>query len=458
MKQWLIRYSNRKFLVLLATIFGSSVVILDSTVVNLALPKIAADFQTGFASLQWITDAYLLSLSALILLGGSLGDIFGRKKIYIIGLVGFGVSSLLCALAPDATMLILARALQGVFGALLVPGALAIINTTFAPEARSKAIGQWTAWISIAVVAAPFVGGWILAVASWRWIFLINIPLIIICYVLAARSINESKDSRVRRVDGTGAVLVSLGLIGITYGLIEGPVHAWSVETIASLIFGVLASIAFVVYELRAKDPMVEFALFKSKNFVGSNLMTFMMYGALGGFSFALVIYLQTQLHLSAIQAGMSLLPISLFLLLFAGKVGGLSAKYGPRFFMTAGPLMAAAGIALLFFLRPGDSYITGVLPGIILFSIGLVLLVSPLTTTVMTSVSEESSGIASGINNAVARVAGLIVVALLGLLGESYVYAFAMALCAGLAAAGGIISYVMIRKPYPVSSKETSS
>jgi EmrB/QacA subfamily drug resistance transporter len=440
---------DRQLLALLATTIGSSVVILDGTIVNMALPKIASEMHVGFSSLQWITDAYLLSLSALILLGGSLGDIFGRKKIYLIGLVGFGASSLLCAVTPSVELLIAARILQGVFGALLVPGALAIINTMFVLKERSVAIGRWTAWSSIAVVAAPFLGGWILGVASWRWIFLINLPLIFACFMLALTAVKETKDSYPRKVDVLGAVLVSLSLAGLTYGLIEGPARRWPMSTIAALVLGVILGLGFVAQEWRSRDPMVKLALFKSRNFTGSNLMTFLMYGALSGFTFALVIYLQTRLHYSALQAGLSLLPISILLMLFAGRVGKLSAQYGPRLFMTLGPLLAGAGMTWLYFLQPGANYIANILPGVLLFSAGLTLLVAPLTTTVMISVNEEDSGIASGINNAVSRVAGLIVIALLGLLGVSQVYQFSMALCAVLAATAGVISFVAIRNPY---------
>lgn len=453
-----ILHPHRQLVTLLATTIGSAVVILDGTIVNMALPKIASEMHVGFSSLQWITDAYMLSLSALILLGGSLGDIFGRKKVYLIGLVGFGVSSLLCALAPSIELLIAARILQGIFGALLVPGALAIINTTFVSSARSAAIGRWTAWSSIAVVAAPFVGGWILGVASWRWIFLINLPLILTCFILASRSVKETKDPSPRKVDAAGATLVSLSLAGVTYGLIEGPVQHWSFLTIVMLVCGVTLGAIFILWELRSRDPMVKLRLFKSRNFTGSNLMTFLMYGALSGFTFALVIYLQTHLHYSALQAGLSLLPISVTLLLFAGKVGKLSAQYGPRLFMTFGPLFAGAGMTWLYFLQPGASYITGILPGVLFFSVGLALLVAPLTTTVMTSVSDENSGIASGINNAVSRVAGLIVIALLGLLGASQVYRFSMALCAVLAVLGGVISFLVIEKPFIKNDAHPSS
>lgn len=437
---------NKQLQVLFATTIGSSIVILDGSIVNLALPKIAADLHVGFASLQWITDGYLLSLSALILLGGSLGDIFGRKKVYLIGLIGFGISSLLCAIAPDVIMLICVRVLQGIFGALLVPGALAIINTSFAAKERGHAIGKWTAWSSIAVVLAPFLGGGILQVTSWRWIFLINIPLVVACFLLGSSSIIETKNEHPRKVDGWGAAFVTLALAAITYGLIEGPATHWALQSITALIIGVILSVWFLIHESRTKDPMVKLSLFESRNFVGSNLMTFMMYGALGGFMFALVIYLQTYLHYSAIQAGMSVLPVSILLILFAGKVGRLSAQYGPRFFMTTGPLLAGVGMFLLFFLHPGDGYATSVLPGIVLFGAGLALLVSPLTTTVMASVSETHSGIASGINNAVSRAAGLIVIAVLGFFGASSAYPFAAALCAILAFGSGIISFIFIR------------
>lgn len=443
----LFRRLDARVVALLATTIGSAVVILDGTIVNMALPKIADELQANFSSLQWITDGYLLSLSALILLGGSLGDIFGRKKVYLVGLAGFGASSLLCALVPTVELLVAARVLQGVFGALLVPGALAIINITFDSKARAQAIGRWTAWSSIAVVLAPFLGGWILGVASWRWIFLVNVPLVIACFLLASASVKETKDSRPRKIDIVGAVLVTLSLAGISYGLIEGPVQYWALPTVAALVTGVLLGAGFVVYEMRARDPMVQLSLFRSRNFTGANIMTLLMYGALGGFTFALVIYLQTRLGYTALQAGLSLLPISLCLMLFAGKVGALSSKYGPRFFMTAGPLLAGAGMAWLFFLEPGADFTLSVLPGVLLFAFGLTLLVAPLTTTVMASVNEESSGIASGINNAVSRVAGLIVVALLGLLGAANMYHFAMALCAVLAATAGVVSFVMIGK-----------
>jgi EmrB/QacA subfamily drug resistance transporter len=443
---------SKRTLALVATIIGSGVVFLDGTIVNLALPKISLSLHAGFSDLQWIADGYLLSLSSLILLGGSLGDIFGRKKMYLTGLVGFGAVSLLCGLSPNVGFLIGFRILQGIFGALLVPGGLAIINTNFPREQRGAAIGTWSAWSGILAAIGPLVGGYVIDATSWRWIFFINIPLIIVCYILATKGVEESKDQRVRQVDIKGAIICALALAGITYGLIEGPVDKWGVKSILSLSAGFIFGALFIWYERRNKDPMVHLSLFRSRNFSGSNIMTFAMYGALAGFMFSLVIYMQTRLGYSAIKAGASLLPVSIVLLLFSRRIGGLSSKYGPRLFMTAGPLLAAAGILLLTNYQHGDSYWLFLLPRVLLFSIGLVLLVAPLTTTVMTSVEESSSGIASGINNAVSRVAGLVVIAVLGLFGTGHIFRFSMILCGLLAASAGLVSYLMIQnRPKPL-------
>ena len=440
---------------LIATILGSGVVFLDGTIVNLALPKISQDLNGQFSDLQWIADGYLLTLSSLILLGGSLGDIFGRKKIYLIGLVGFGAASLLCGLAPSIGFLILFRMVQGIFGALLVPGGLAIINTNFPREQRGAAIGTWSAWSGIMAAIGPLAGGYIIDATSWRWIFFINIPLIVACFILARKGVQESKDPTARRVDIKGAAICALALAGITYGLIQGPVDKWSANSIASLAFGFILGGLFLWYEHHKSDPMVRLTLFRSRNFSGSNLMTFAMYGALSGFMFSLVIYMQTRLGYSAIKAGASLLPISVMLLLFSRRVGGLSSKYGPRLFMTSGPLVAAVGILSLVNYQQGDSYWWFLLPRVLLFSIGLVLLVAPLTTTVMTSVEESSSGIASGINNAVSRIAGLVVIAVLGIFGAGHIFKSSMVLCGLMAASAGLISYLTIQnkaKPLKVT------
>jgi EmrB/QacA subfamily drug resistance transporter len=432
-------------LTLLATIFGSGIVFLDATVVNLALPSISRDLGGGFSALQWIADGYLLSLSSLLLLGGSLGDILGQKKVYLTGLYGFGVTSLICGLSPSVGFLIFARLLQGIFGALLVPGSLAIINTNFPKESRAKAIGQWSAWAGSFTAIGPLAGGALIEASSWRWIFFINIPFIVACIVLTLKGVEESEPNKTRKVDVRGALLAGLSLGGITYGLIQGPVNHWNASSVVPLVLGFILLIAFVWAENRSSDPMVQLNLFKSRNFSASNVMTFGMYGALGGFIFALVIYLQTKMGYSAIKAGASLLPVTLLMLVLSGKMGALSAKYGPRFFMTAGPVLAGIGILSLLDLQPGDSYFGFLLPRVLVFGLGLATTVAPLTTTVMASVSETSSGIASAINNQVSRVAGLVVVALLGILGAEHVFKFSMALCGILAISAGVVSLISI-------------
>lgn len=453
----MIEAMDRRTKTLIATIIGSGVVFLDSTIVNLALPKISQGLHGHFSDLQWIADGYLLSLSSLILLGGSLGDIFGRKRMYLSGLAGFGLISLLCGLSPSIGVLIALRIAQGVFGALLVPGGLAIINTNFPREQRGAAIGRWSAWSGILAAIGPLVGGYIIDAISWRWIFFINVPLIAACGLLAYFNAEESRDKRPRRIDLPGAALGALGLAGITYGLIEGPANKWHIGSVGLLAGGLIALLAFVWHENRSRDPMLEPSLFRSRNFTGSNLMTFAMYGALSGFMFALVIYMQTKLGYSAIKAGISLLPVSLMLLFFSSRVGALSSKIGPRYFLTAGPLIAALGMFMLVNYHAGDSYVGFLLPRVLLFSVGLVLLVAPLTTTVMTSVGETYSGIASGINNAVSRVAGLVVIALLGLAGTGNTYRYSMTLCGVFAASAGIISYLTIRNTAKAAKLKTA-
>jgi EmrB/QacA subfamily drug resistance transporter len=432
-------------LTLLATIFGSGIVFLDATVVNLALPSISRDLGGGFSALQWIADGYLLSLSSLLLLGGSLGDILGQKKVYLAGLYGFGVASLICGFSPSISFLIFARLLQGIFGALLIPGSLAIINTNFPKENRAKAIGQWSAWAGSFTAIGPLAGGALIEASSWRWVFFINIPFIVACIILTTKYVEESKPNKNRKVDVQGALLAALGLGGITYGLIQGPVNHWNSSSIVPLVLGFIFLLAFLLVEHRSGDPMVQLGLFKSRNFSASNVMTFGMYGALSGFIFALVIYLQTKMGYSAIKAGASLLPVTLLMLALSGKMGALSAKYGPRLFMTVGPILAGIGILSLLDLQPGDGYFGFLLPRVLIFGLGLATTVAPLTTTVMASVSETSSGIASAINNEVSRVAGLIVVAVLGILGAEHVFKFSMVLCGILAMLAGVVSLLSI-------------
>lgn len=435
-------------LTLWTTIIGSGVVFLDGSVVNLALPHIGENLGVGFAAQQWIMDGYLLSLSALILLGGSMGDILGRKRIYLFGLIGFSVTSLLCGIAPNATVLIAMRILQGVFGALMVPGALAIIDTNFEPRLRGAAIGTWTAWTAAITAVGPLLGGYLIDISSWRWIFFINVPLLVLCYLMGVKNIQETKDSRTRRVDVTGAILAMAALGGISYGLIEGPTTHWGGLPIASLVIGCLLGALFIWFERHNKDPMLPPSLFRSSNFTGANITTFAMYGALGGFFFALVIYLQERIGLSSFEAGLSTLPVALSLLALSRKVGALADKYGPRLFMTVGPIVAGAGILALLPLEAGDPYWTSVLPGVLLFALGMGLTVAPLTATVLNSVDETQSGIASAVNNAVSRVSGLLVIALLGLFGASHAFDFATILCGTLAIMAGILSFVLITNP----------
>lgn len=436
---------RRKFWTLAVTIIGSGIVLLDGSVTNLALPALSQELGASFSQLQWVVDGYLLSLSALILLGGSLGDIFGRRRVYVIGLIGFGVTSVLCGLAPNAELLIAGRVLQGVFGALVVPGGLAIINTNFRPGERGKAIGIWSAWSGIAAAIAPLLGGVLIDTLSWRWIFFINAPFVAVCVYLAIKHVNESALEHGRRVDYQGAALAVGFLATITFGLIEGPVRNWDIVSVGALLLGVVLFALFLVVESRKADPMVDLKLFKSRNFSGANIMTFAMYGALSGFFFALVIYLQNTLQFSSTMAGLSLLPVSILLLLFSGKAGELVGTYGARIFMTAGPILCAIAMLFMLMLAPGADFWLHVLPPITLFGFGMVLLVAPLTVTVMNAVRDEQSGIASGINNAVSRAAGLIVIALLGLFGASSYHASVL-LCAGLAFCAGVVSFLTIR------------
>ena len=431
---------------LIATIIGSGMVVLDGFVVTLALPAIKNGFHSQFADLQWIVDGFLLSLSALILIGGSLGDIFGRKRVYLIGLYGFTAVSLICALAPNVKILIISRILQGVFGALLVPGGLAIINTNFPPSERGRAIGRWSAWLAIVVPIGPVVGGYIIKVTSWRWIFLINLPLGLVCGYLGSRNFKEGKSPHKRRLDVVGAVLAVSLLAGITYGLIEGPADHWGARSLASLLIGLILVPLYILYENQAADPMISLSLFRSRNFTGSNVMTFAMYGALGGFTFILPIYLQTRMSYSSFVAGLAMLPVSILLLTLSSRMGALSAKYGPRLFITLGPLIVALAVVSLIGYSPGDKFLTFLLPRTFLFGIGMAIFVAPLTATVMASVDSAYSGIASGINNALARVAGLIVVALLGVAGVGNTYHFGTIFCASLAAAAGIFAFLIIQ------------
>ena len=444
--------------VLLAAVLGSGIAFLDATVVNVALPAIDADLGAGLSGLQWVVDAYLLTLSAFLLLGGSLGDLYGRRRVFVAGLVGFGLASIACGVAPTTATLIVARALQGLAAALLVPGSLAMISASFAEEDRSEVIGAWAGLTGVASAVGPLLGGWLVDAVSWRLVFLINPPIAAIAVVVALRRVPETRDDTAgRRVDLPGALVAALGLGGITAALIEGPVRGWGDAMVATAaVVGAVALVAFVVVEARTADPMLPLAVFRSRQFSGANVTTFAVYAALGGALFLVVLELQTVLGYSPLAAGAALLPITVLLLLLSPSAGRLADRIGPRWPMTVGPVVAAAGLGLLAGVGPGSTYLTGVLPGVVVFGLGLSLTVTPLTSAALAAVERRHAGIASGVNNAVARVAGLLAVALLpvvsglaaqGLDPESFTagYRRALWLAAALCAAGGLVAAAMI-------------
>jgi EmrB/QacA subfamily drug resistance transporter len=408
--------SRRELLTLVATILGSTIVFLDSTVVNVALPAIQSDLDTGLAGQQWIVEAYMLTLVSLLLVGGSLGDLYGRKRMFITGLTGFGVCSVLCAIAPTDETLVAARALQGIAGALLVPGSLAILAATFEGEARGRAVGLWTAWAGISTLVGP-VGGGLLVELDWRLIFWVNIPLIIATVILAHRVISESVDPEaVRGIDGIGIGLSALGLAGPVFALIEQPMRGFSDPLVwGPLIGGIVLFVGFVVWEGRARAPMLPLELFRSHNFSFVNLSTLFVYAALGGAFFFITLFLQQVAGYTAFQAGAATTPPTILMFLLSGRFGALASRIGPRLVMGIGPLIGATGLALLVRVDSDVNYVVDVLPAMLLFGFGLSMTVAPLTTTVLDSVEERHVGVASGVNNAVARVAGVLAIAALG-------------------------------------------
>lgn len=409
--------SRSQRLTLVAAILGSAVVFLDSTVVNVALPALSRDLGAGLASQQWVVEAYLLALVSLLLVGGSLSDRFGRRIIFVIGLAGFGATSALCAMAPSDEFLIAARALQGMAGALLVPGSLALVAAGFDGAQRGRAIGTWTAWTGIATVLGPAGGGLLIDELSWRWVFWVNVPLVLTTIALTLRHVPESRDPEAARgVDRLGIVLSAIGLGGPVFALIEQPAFGWSSPLVlVPLLGGVAAFAAFLVHEARAQKPMLDLSLFRVRNFAVTNAVTFAAYsGLLGGFFF-IGIYLQQTAGYSAFEAGLALTPVSLTLFVLSPQFGKLASGAGPRLPMTFGPIVAGAGMLLFLRVDADAAYATEVLPAAIVFGLGLSATVAPLTATVLDSVSERRTGIASGISNAVSRVAGLVAIAVLG-------------------------------------------
>ena len=395
---------------------GTAVVSVDSTVVNVALPAIRDDLGGGLAGQQWISNAYLLTLSSLILVAGSLGDLFGEKRIFVLGVAGFGVASVLCAVAPTIELLVGARALQGVFGALLTPAGLAVIATTFPPEERGRAVGLWTAWGGIGIVAGPLIGGQLVDSASWRWIFAINVPLVIATLWLVAKAVPESHPRTGVKLDLMGAVLCALGLAGFTFGLIEQPINGWGSGAVAGpLIAGVVLFGAFIVHELRTDHPMLPLGLFRRRNFSVTNAETFLMYAGLSMLFFFLVVFLQQVAGYSALEAGTATLPVTIVMFVLSGRFGALADRHGPHLYLSIGPVIAAAGYVLMLRLDTNANYLTELLPALLLFALGLSMTVAPLTATVLADADESNAGIASAVNNAIARVAGLIAVAAVG-------------------------------------------
>lgn len=430
---------------LVAAILGSFVAFLDMSVVNVALPAIRRSLGGGVAAQQWIVDAYLLTLSALILLAGSLSDSFGRKRVFVAGLLGFGGASLLCAFAPTVAFLIAARALQGIAGALLVPSSLALITSRFAGEAQGRAIGTWTAWTGISFLVGPLVGGALVdagAAGSWRWVFAINVlPIAVTLAVL--RRVPEDRERERRTVDVLGAALCALGLGGLTFALIEQPRRGWGTLAV-SIPLGAGAALfaAFLLWERAAPVPMLDFGLFRSRNFSVGNVATVAIYAGLSAATFLLTLFLQQVAGYSAFAAGLALLPITLVTFFLAPRFGRWAGRYGPRLFMSVGPIVAALGLWLLGRMDAEPRYARDILPGALVFGAGLAVTVAPLTAAVLGAVDARHAGVASAVNNAVARVAGLLAIAAVG----ARPFRLAMSAMAALLCAGATISALGIR------------
>jgi EmrB/QacA subfamily drug resistance transporter len=450
--------SGRGRWVLAVAVLGSGLAFLDGTVVNVALPEIGRDLDASTSSLQWILNGYLLTLASLILLGGSLGDRYGRRRVFMLGASLFTAASLLCAIAPNAELLVVARVVQGIGGALLTPGSLAMIESGFRPGDRARAIGAWSGLGGVATALGPLLGGFLVDAVSWRAIFLINLPIGIFVVAMARRHVPETRDPTAGGpLDLRGAVLVALGLAGTTFALIEGPARGISPSIVLTGAGGAVALVAFLRAERRSPNPMMPLSMFSSRQFSAANAVTFVVYAALSGVFFLLVAFLQISLGYSPIAAGAASLPVTALMLSLSARSGAVAQRIGPRIPLTLGPLVIAAGMLLMTRIDPGDGYVSSVLPAVIVFGLGLTLVVAPVTATVLAAAEARHAGIASGINNAVSRVAGLLAVAVLpliaGLTGDSFYdpaamadgFRVAMLACAALAAAGGILAWLTI-------------
>ncbi|XVV04294.1 MFS transporter [Actinosynnema sp. CA-248983] len=439
---------------LAATILGSGMAMLDSTIVNVALPRIGAELDADVAGLQWILDGYLLSLAALILIAGSLGDRYGRRRVFVFGVVWFGLASLLCGLAPNTELLVAARVLQGVGGALLTPGSLAIIQSAFAPDDRARAIGAWSGLSGVAAAVGPLLGGLLVQVWSWRLAFLVNLPVAAVCVWLARTKVPESRDEEMTgRPNIVESVVGALGLAGITGALVEAPARGLDPLVVGAAVAGVVGLVVFVLLQRRGRDSLVPPQLFSDRTFVLANALTFLVYAALGGVMVLLVMQLQVSLGYSPMAAGLAGLPITALLLALSARSGRVAQQIGPRAQLVIGPLLVAGGMLLLRLAEPGASYVTGVLPGIVVFGLGLAVVVAPVTATVLAAAPDRFAGVASGVNNAVARTGSLLAVAVLpaavGLTGDSYAdpvamtngWQMALLLCAAASAVGGLLA-----------------
>ena len=403
--------------VLVATVLGSGMAMLDATVVTIALPAIGADLGGGFMTLQWVMNGYTLTLAAFLLLGGSLGDVLGRRRMFVLGALGFAAASLLCAVAPTAPLLVGARLLQGLAGALLTPGSLAILSAAFSEDDRAAAIGAWSGFGGLAGALGPFLGGYLVDALSWRWIFLLNVPLAIVVAAVALRHVPESRDADAPpTVDITGALLAAVALGALTYGLIDAGANGATPLVQGCLVVALLASVGFGWLERRSPHAMLPLRIFTSSRFTGTNIVTLIVYAALSAVFLLLILQLQLVVGFSPLASGAALLPITALMLVGSARVGAAASRLGPRPFMTAGPVVAAAGVLLLLGVGPGSGWWSDVLPGVLVFGAGLTLTVAPLTAAVLMSAPASHAGIASGVNNAVARTAGLVAVAVLPL------------------------------------------
>ena len=455
--------------ILAATVLGSAMASIDATVVGIALPSIGRDLHTSLSGLQWVVSGYTLTLAALLLPGGALGDQLGRRRIFNVGVVWFTATSAACAVAPDATVLILMRILQGVGAALLTPGSLAIIEASFDPDSRGRAIGAWSGLGGVATAFGPLLGGYLIAAASWRWIFVINLPIGAAVLLLSNRHVPESRDPNApARIDVRGAILAVTTLVGLTYGLIEGPASGWTKPSvILLLLLGALSAVAFYWVETHTANPMLPFSVFKERQFTVVNGVTFIVYAALGGALFLFPVMLQVVDHYTPLESGIALLPLTIIMLFLSARSGRLASRIGPRLQMSVGPVIVAAGLALLALATTDSWYPAGVLPGVVVFGLGLAVTVAPLTSTAMSALSAEHAGLASAVNNDVARTGSLVAVAILpaiaGITGNEYLHPAALAhgfrtstfVAAGLCAAGGIVSAIGIQNRVPNAPRQ---